>query len=370
MFEYSVGLGQGGGRIARAFKEGFPDLPTVYMNLAGVDFAGIPGMSERNRLVFEQGGTGRDPRFGEKIVRSKFKRVISFLDRPTFKRSNYVLVTVGGGGGAGTGFLFPMIDYLISLGKHVFLVYTLPEKREGLPTKPNALESLDRLVAEYVQKHKISLLLVDNDYCEQQYGRDQNYWANVNTGIVTSVKRFYVLTQLESYQRTGMVDMSAGYKALDLNDLRRVMFAKNGYLDLRRMSFEGPVDEEGGLARAIRESGLLFDGMDLRTTKQYAVSVSIPMSWKKFSYTAKFVEDVFAAISKATRHAPVVIRTSYYNARSNSVQVHMLASGLARSKAIDRMIRGTVKDQERLANRGDAERLDIKSVVNNSRKYE
>lgn len=368
MFEYAIGLGQGGGRIARAFKEGFPDLPTVYMNLAGVDFAGIPGMSERNRLIFEQGGTGRDPKFGEEIVRSKFKRVTDFLDRPTFRAANYVVVTVGGGGGAGTGFLFPVLDYLIEQAKHVFLIYTLPEKREGLPTKPNALESLDRLVAEYVQKHLVSLLLVDNDYCGQRYGRDQNYWANVNAGIVTSVKRFYVLTQLSAYQKTGRVDMSAGYKALDLNDLRRVMFAKNGYVDLRKMSFEEPVSEDGGLARVIRESSLLFDGMDLRTAKQYVVSISIPMSWKKFDFTAKFVEDVFSALSKATRHAPVVIRTSYYNSAGSAMQVHVLASGLSRSRSIDRMIHGTEKDQERLSSRGEAERLNIKSVVTNSRK--
>jgi len=367
MFDFVIGLGQGGGRLAKAFKEGM-EIPAVVMNLAGIDFAHM-GMGRYERLVFETGGTGRDPHFGEQLASERIEDIEEFLNnRKNFGPARSVLVTIGGGGGAGTGFLFPVLDYLIELGKDIFLIYTLPESREGLPTKPNALEALDRLIKEYIQRERVSTLLIDNDFCVQRYGRseDGDYWGAVNAGIVTSLKRFHVLTQLEKY--SDFIDVSAGYKALDANDLRRMLFAKNGYIDLRRMVFSARVDEDGGLMRAIRESSLVFGSLDIRTAKQYVISIGVPMSWKRWSWTAEFIEEIFTSVSKATRHTPSVIRTSYYNSRITELQVHLLLSGMARSKGIDKMIRGTEKDQQRLDDRKGVDRLDINSVVRKSRK--
>ncbi len=365
MFEFVIGLGQGGGRIAKAVKEGMGS-PAVVMNLAGIDFAHM-GFGRYERLVFEHGGTGRDPKFGEMAARNEYQKIVDFLhQRKDFPSAKTVLVCVGGGGGAGTGFLFPVLDCLLAEEKRVLVIYTLPEKREGLPTKPNALEGLDRLVKEYIQKERISTMLIDNDFCMQRYGRgDGNYWGSVNAGIVTSLKRFYMLTQLERF--SDFIDVSSGYKALDANDLRRILFAQNGYIDLRRMVFPDRVTEDGGLMRAIRESSLIFGSLDIKTTKQYVVSIGVPMMWQKRPWIGDFVEEVFAAVSKATRHAPSVIRTSYYNSRINEMQVHLLLSGMARSKGIDKMIRGTEKDQTRLEERKGVDRLDIKSVVRKSR---
>lgn len=367
MFDFVVGLGQGGGRLAKAFKDGM-DIPTVIMNLAGIDFAHM-GMGKHESLVFEHGGTGRDPKFGEDIARGRMSDITTFLiRREAYPRAEKVLLTVGGGGGAGTGFMYPVLDFLLDEGKHVFLIYTLPEKREGLPTKPNALEGLDRLVKDYLNRESISTMLIDNDFCVRKYGRskDGDYWGSVNAGIVTSLKRFKMLTQLERF--SDFIDVSAGYKALDENDLKRMLFATNGYIDLRRMVFKDRITEDGGLMRAIRESSLIFGSMDIRTTKQYVVSIGIPMSWKKHKWTSDFVEEIITAVSKSTRHTPSVIRTSYYNSRINELQVHLLLSGMARSKGIDKMIRGTEKDQQRLEDRRGVDRLDIKSVVRKSRK--
>lgn len=367
MFDFAIGLGQGGGRLVKAFKDGM-DISVVAMNLAGIDLAHM-GFGRYERLVFESGGTGRDPHYGEQIVRGKSKEVESFLKcRKGFTGSKSVLVTVGGGGGAGTGFLYPVLDYLVSLGKDVFLIYTLPEKREGIPTKPNAFESLDRLIKEYIRPGLISTLLIDNDFCIQKYGNSDSgdYWGAVNAGIVTSLKRFHVLTQLERF--SDFIDVSSGYKALDLNDLRRMLFSKNGYIDLRRMVFPDRITEAAGLMRGIRESSLVFGSLDIRTTKQYVISVGIPMEWKRFKWASEFVELIFSSVSRATRHTPSVIRTSYYNSRIQELQVHLLLSGMSRSKGIDKMIRGTERDQLRLEDRKGIDRLDINSIVKKSKR--
>jgi len=367
MFDFVVGLGQGGGRLASVFQEGF-DIPAAYMNLAGVDFTRMR-IDPRDLLVFEEGGTGRNPAFGEMIVRENFESVETFFDRKDMDEAEYVLVCVGGGGGAGTGFLFPILDYLIDQDKEVFLVFTLPEKREGIPTKPNALEALDRVIARYLQlesKRKIGALLVDNDFCIGRYGlgKEFDYWGGVNTGIVAALKRFWLLTQLDRF--ASFIDISSGYKALDAQDVRRVLFGKNGYTDLRQLTFDKPRDD--GLLRKIKDSSLVFGSLDIRTARQYVISVGIPMSWKTRPSTGDFVEEIFQTVSKATRHTPDVLRTSYYNSKLGSLQVHLLLSGLAKSPGIDKMIHGAEKDKARLDARGNVERLILDDVVTKPRR--
>ena len=364
MFEFVIGLGQGGGRIAHTFSKGFA-IPVVYMNLAGVDFAQIDA-AKRDIMVIEEGGTGRNPVFGEHVVREEFYLVERFLNRDEYKNAEYILMCVGGGGGAGTGFMFPLIERLLADKKEVFVVYTLPEKREGIPTKPNALEALDRLIVKYIQKERISVLLIDNDYCVKKYGNGEgfDYWGAVNKGVVISLKRFWLLTELDKFNH---IDVTSGYKALDKNDVRRILFAKSGYIDLRLLTFTKAMDD-GALARYLREASLIFGSLDMRTAKRYVVSISIPEYWKKTSGTLEFVEEVFQAVAKATRHTPDMIRCSYFNSKANEMQVSILISGMARSKGLDKMIRGAEKDRERLEARGSVERLDLENVVERSRK--
>lgn len=365
MFDYVIGLGQGGGRLAKEFNAGF-GVQTVYMNLAGVDFHKM-ALRQEDLMIIEKGGTGRNPEYGESVVSGNINKMIKFLTNRGIESADHVLVAVGGGGGAGSGFLFPVLDYLTDSGKNVFLVFTLPEKREGIPTKPNALGTLNRIIENYMQKRsdrKISVLLVDNDFCIERYGngKDWNYWGAVNSGIVTSLKRFWLLTQLDRF--SNFVDISAGYKALDANDLRRVMFAKNGYTDLRMMTFKAP--EYDALARYIKNSSLVFGSLDIRTTKRYVVSIGIPSSWKTDKRTGPFIEEVFATVAKMTRHTPDVLRTSYFNDRLKEMQVSLLLSGMARSSGIDKMIRGAEKDLERLESRGGVEKLNLKNVTPHS----
>jgi cell division GTPase FtsZ len=359
MFDFVMGLGQGGGRIATSFSDGFK-VPVVFMNLAGVDFTHI-GAPSKDVLVFETGGTGRDPKFGETVVREKFEDVSYFLTRRvSFVEAEYVLLCVGGGGGAGLGFMFPLIDFLLIQKKNIFLVYTLPEKREGIPTKPNALEALDRLITRYLQRDKISLLLLDNEYCVHRYGNGKgfDYWGSVNTGIVASLKRFWVLTELDRF--SSFIDVASGYKALDKNDIRRILFSKNGYIDLRQMTFRRIGYD--GLAHSLRESSLVFESLDIRTAKRYAISIGIPDKWKRCRQTLEFVEEIFQVTAKATRHTPDVIRCSYFNKKLDFLQVHILLSGMARGRGIDRIIRGAERDLERLNSRGPVERLDLDNI--------
>jgi cell division GTPase FtsZ len=359
MFDFVIGLGQGGGRLGKVFGEVF-SIPSVIMNLTGVDFTHM-GVSKKDIFVIEEGGTGRDPKFGESCVRNNYDEVVAFLKRPTYSGARYICVCVGGGGGAGTGFMFPILDLLLSQGKEIFLIYTLPESKEGIPTIPNALASLDRVIAKYLQKEKISVLLIDNEYCIKRYGHGKtfDYWGSVNKGVVASLRRFWLLTELERF--AAFIDVASGHKALDKNDIRRVLFSKSGYTDLRQMSLT--TTDPDSLMRMVKESSLIFGSLDIRTTKQYVISVGIPRHWKDLDGTLELVENIFQTVSKATKHTPDVIRCSYFNAKLDAIQVSLLLSGMAKGRGIDKMIRSAEKDWERLESKGSVERLNIENIV-------
>lgn len=358
MFDFVIGLGQGGGRLAQSFGKGF-DVPTTYMNLAGVDFTHMD-TDPKNILVFEEGGTGRNPEFGEKMVRERFSDVQKFLDRPSFNESKYLLVCVGGGGGAGTGFMFPILDYLVAKKKEVFLIVTLPESREGIPTKPNALSALDKVIARYIQPEKVSILLIDNEYCVRRYGNGEgfDYWGAVNRGVVAALKRFWLLTEIDRF--AAFIDVASGYKALDKNDVRRVLFSRSGYTDIRQLTFDASTTD--AIVGEIKDASLVFGSLDIRTAKRYVVSVGIPETWKNKPDTLRFVEHVLQSISKATRHTPDSLRCSYFNKKLTSLQVHILVSGMAKGKGIDRMIQSTEKDRERLDAREGVNRLSLENI--------
>jgi len=109
----------------------------------------------------------------------------------------------------------------------------------------------------------------------------------------------------------------------------------------------------------IRDASLVFGSLDMRTAKRYVVSIGIPESWKDKPDTLQFIEHVLQSVSKATRHTPDSLRCSYFNKKLTSLQVHILISGMARGKGIDRMIHSAEKDKARLDSRENVNRLNI-----------
>ena len=366
MFDFIIGAGQGGSRVAKEFADSF-ECDAAYFNLSAVDFSKFE--APRNRiLVIDKGGTGRNPEFGEGIVRKRFTEPREFLTGlRNFERAQFIMMCVGGGGGSGTGFMFPLLDYMLKRKKEILLVYTLPENREGIPAKPNALVSLNRLIDDYLQRDsvkKISLMPIDNDFCVRRYGHDieedgYNYWRRVNLGLVRALKRFWLMTNLEKYKN--YIDVASGYKGLDKNDVLRIVFSKHGFMDIREMIFEDTNADQ--LLQRIKTASLVFGSLDIRTTKRYAISVGIPDEWKSKEGILEFVEQIFDVVSKSTKHTPDVVRSSYFNKKLSRIHVSMLLAGLSKSHGLEKIVKSAVKDVKRLKNKGDVEKLDLSDLM-------
>lgn len=369
MFDLVLGAGQGGSRIAKAFAEAY-GLLGYYFNLTDVDFSRFD-VPQNHIFVLNEGGTGRDATLGEDLVREYQRGLYDFLNSIEMMPSaKHIALCIGGGGGSGTGFMFPILEFLKKRKKEVFLIFTLPQRKEGLPAQPNALRALNRLITEYIgsgidKTKQIAPLLVDNDYCYDKYGQfkegnELDYWSKVNKAIAYSLRRFYALTNLEKHKT--YYDIAAGYNSLDLREFMRILFFKEGFLDIREMVIESFKDVEN-LRSGIKSSSLVNGSMDINTTKAYIVSVAIPESWKQKHAAGMnaFIEQCFDAAAKMTRTS-FVLRSSYYSPKINTARVSLLLAGMTKSHGLDKHVKSAQKNVEKFKNKGAVSALNLEGL--------
>lgn len=344
MFDFFLGLGQGGSRIAKEFSNVYA-VPASYINLTDVDFSKFDA-NRKDIFIIEEGGSGRDPNFGEKVVRHRWSEIKKFVDEKITPGQELIAICVGGGGGSGAGLMLPIIEYLSTKKKKVFLVYTLPCKTEGVPVQPNALKSLDRLISKgYVNARNSGTLLVDNDFCIAKYGSPSrtDFWQSVNVGIASALKRLYLLTNLDHHKN--YVDVTAGFKALDARELERIVYFGEGFCDIREASFDSPMFPET-IRPVLKTSSLVNYDMNMSSAKSFILSVAIPSEWKNRKGTTEWLENVFLAVDSSTK-TPYGIKSSYYSQRIKTAKVTLFLAGMIKGKSIDRQIKTATKNVEK-----------------------
>jgi len=362
MFDCVLGLGQGGSRIAASFQERF-DIPAAYFNFAVVDFSKFMGRGIKHVINTE--GTGRDPNIGRKYAKEHRNKIASqiskFVERvEKAKELKNVLVTVGGGGGSGCGFLTVILPFLVKKKINILLIYTLPEKREKLPAKPNALRVLNWIIEKYIKTGDISVMLVDNEFSANKYVSDSFRFGRINKVLPQAFNRFLKITNL--YERHRYIDFNTGYSALDFRELNRVLFYSKGFLDIRIFSLDDDSVrmEDNELRKTIRTSSLFVGSFDINTSKISLVSIAIPERLRS-SAMDKFVDRLLTIIGKMTR-SPQIFNSSYYDKTIRKITANILLGGLVKSKSLDSLIRQATKDKELLDNKGEIEQLDLSEL--------
>lgn len=359
MIDFAIGAGQGGCRIAKAFAEEL-EISDAYLNFARVDFSQLDVPTSRTMLI-DAGGTGRDPETGESIARENRKDINDFLEaRVPLQAGSRGVVCVGGGGGSGAGMVFTVIDHLLKKKVDVLLIYTLPERSEGLPAKPNALKTLNKLITKYLEEDKISVMVVDNSFCVERFGNFNGtgaaYWDSVNHGIVRGLMRYWYLTNLEQY--TNYIDVTAGFGALDERELIRLMYMKGGFIDLRETSFASPDPEE---AKTAKFRSLVFSNLDIASTKGYIVTVGFPSWMKNDPRVPDFLDELFKKLARITKTS-FVLRSSHYNSEIDKIRVNVLLAGMTKSHGLKKMINQTKKDVQKYKEKERISELDLSEI--------
>lgn len=357
MFDIVIGMGMGGCRIADHIQKTF-EIKALFMNFASVDFSKFKGKGKR--LVIETGGTGRDPFIGRGYAKENKNEIEEFLeDKINFQ--NEICLCFSGGGGSGCGMSEVVINYLLKLRAKIFIIYTLPEKKEKLPAKPNSLKILNILIDKFISNGKVSILLIDNEYTVNKYISKGFHFLGINKVIPKALKRFFNVTNLSN--KHNYIDFSEGYNSLDKNELRKVMYYSNGFTDIRIVSLELSAMklEDSKIKKEIRSSSLFMGSFDINTSKIALVVISIPDELKGNRSINPFVDNLFKIIGTMTK-SPYVFNSSYYDKRITKITINMMLGGLTKSKALNSLINQAIKDKSVLDNKGNIEKLDLSGI--------
>ncbi len=362
MFSCVIGLGQGGSRIGACFQEKF-DIPAAYFNFTVVDFSKFMGKGIKH--VIDTGGTGRDPNIGRKYAKEHRGKITSqineFLEKvEKVEDLKSVLVAVGGGGGTGCGLLTVILPFLVKKEIDILLIYTLPEKKEKLPAKPNSLKVLNWIIEKYIKLGYLSIVLIDNEFAANRYASDSFRFGGINRMLPRAFDRFYKITSL--YEKHNYVDFNAGYSALDFRELNRVLFYSKGFLDIRIFSLEDDSIkiDDNELRKIVRTSSLFVGSYDVNTSKISLTSIAVPERLRS-PRIDRFVDKLLTIVGRMTR-SPQVFNSSYYDKTISKITVNILLGGLTKSKSLNSLINQAVKDKSLLENKGEIEQLDLSLI--------
>ena len=256
-----VGVGQGGSRLAEEFHNfGYS---ACCINTAEQDLTYINLPDDKKLFVdFALGGAGKDIDLGEEAIRSAREEVYNLLYETFYDKVDSLILTIGGGGGTGSGGTVPMVETLAAFGLPVTVLYTLPMSTEDAVTKSNAVQTLDKIARMANEKLINGVIVVDNARIEQIY-------PNISTGQFWKVANFDIINVFNMFNT--LSSCATKYISLDPMDFSRIFTSGNcvvyGKVTIPIHTKDGEVrlfpDQIAlALTRSLSE-GLLAEGFDL-----------------------------------------------------------------------------------------------------------
>ncbi len=256
-----VGVGQGGSRLAEEFFNfGYP---ACCINTAEQDLAHINLPDDKKMFIdYSLGGVGKDLSLGEEAIRSARENIYNLLYETFYEKVDSLILTIGGGGGTGSGSAVPMVETLAAFGLPVTVLYTLPMSTEDAVTKSNAIQTLDKIARMASDNLINGVVVIDNARIEQIYPSISagQFWKVANFDIVNVFNMFNTLSAC-----------ATKYISLDPMDFSRIITTGNcmvyGKTSIPIQMHDGelrlfPDEIALALTRSL-SAGLLAEGFDL-----------------------------------------------------------------------------------------------------------
>jgi cell division GTPase FtsZ len=200
-----IGAGQGGSRLADTFWQiGYRRV--CALNTTAQDFLGLTIPAVRQRVLSSEGGAGKDPSRGADILAENHEEIMNLMRFSLGEDIDRILITVGAGGGTGSGFALGLVRlaryYLKNLGKedNVGIVISMPKKTEGGRVQHNAYHLIQALRPMIEQNQISPVVIVDNESINQMFPNisAKQFWATANKNIVGLFDIFNVLACQQS----------------------------------------------------------------------------------------------------------------------------------------------------------------------------
>ena len=322
-------VGKGGSGIGKTF-ESFADK-MYYLNSHKDEMDLLEGdyfskNNKRNKddqikLCIDGSGTGRSPGFAENLAVENKHLIRDFLEASFEGYEGFVILTIGGGGGTGTGFAPTVCEILSELNVKYGIIYTLPLDNEGSPTVPNAINGLHNLVKALKGSKVSPFFIVDNQLLFEEEEHTSNHWQSINERI-SKIMMFLNLAEAES------TDIET-FNTLDEREFVRIfrlMKAGNdvGFNDIKSFKIS-LADIEESFKEGMKETSLsMVKGYDYASCEGMLVVVERPR--KHSSDDVVPINDLFEIISKKFKGKKML--KSVVNTDTRDYKVNILFSGM------------------------------------------
>ena len=324
-----IGVGQGGGRIAKSFYDlGYKK--TIILNTSKHDLA-LVKMPDAQKFFMDIGeeGAGKVMERGEEAVK-RYKQEIFDLMRRLFGTVDHVFVCAGAGGGTGSGGILPLLGVAEKYLKYAG--YDTPSERLGaIVTIPTNGEAASPMVASNAFKtvsavgglaeaSKISpLIIVDNDKIVKMYKNltPAKYWPTINGAVSNLFNIFNYLSSCPSK-----------YTSFDTTDYLSLL--RSGGCMIFGLAKISDYKTEHNISQTMKNvlhKTLLAEGFDLGTAKTAA---SIVVAGKKIMDTeAGLMDKINYAFDCMSNMCPnATVHRGIYEDGRDSVRIYTIISGL------------------------------------------
>lgn len=321
-----VGAGQGGGRIAQSFYDmGYRRVCAI--NTTDQD---LSSLTIENKLVIgnNRGGAGKDPEQGRLAAKESFEDIMDLLMRSWGEGVEMMWVTVGAGGGSGTGSWPVLVKAMKEFGdstnvekpieKHLGIIMTMPKRSEGSRVQHNALVAL-RQAVELVEEDKISsLVIVDNAKIHDLYPGlpVKKFWKTANQNFAAILHTFNLLAAQDSE-----------FNSFDRADFRSVI--RNGMM-IFGMTRVQDWEHKEDVSMAVRQNltgSLLADGFDLSKANM-AGAIVVAHDDVLEEVPMENIDYAFNSLGRALGNEGVTLHSGIYEWNKPGMMVFTIVSGL------------------------------------------
>jgi len=325
-----IGTGQCGGKLVKAFYDlGYRKVLAVNTTHHDLDLLEIPKAHKFLMDIGEQ-GAGKDMRRGSEAVQHCRQDIIHLMERAFGSKINRIMITVGAGGGTGSGSVLQLVDiakkYARHIGisnphKHVGVIMTLPTVGEGSSplVAQNAHSVLSDLSALAGEGELSPLIIIDNEKISKMYPglTVKRFWSTINNTVAGLFDIFNRLSAL-----------SSGYTSFDTVDYQSIMAA--GGCAIMGLTKVKDFKRRFGISEAVKnnlEKTLLAGGFNLASAK---VAGCIVVGGRRLMASVEGLQDninyAFDVLSDLTGKA--TIHRGIYEDNKDSVRVYTIIGGL------------------------------------------
>jgi len=168
----TVGLGHCGGKIADDFKRVAIDKKGMIMDVCAInsdvaDLATHRNIPEENKLLIGSGkGAAKNWQEGHAAAVQSRTNIKALISKLLSDDTDVVLVTLGEGGGTGSGVAPIVAETVGEFGRTCVAIVTLPFETESVRAKVNASMGIDLL---YRQETVKAIICIENDRLTAHY---------------------------------------------------------------------------------------------------------------------------------------------------------------------------------------------------------